>query len=151
PPPAAETPEAQPTQPGRLSPPGDTTPYPDDRPAAAGDRVLVSYEVALDDGEVIETSEVEIVLGEGALPPAIESALEGVRPGESREVPRTPDEAFGERSEDLVIELPLSDLPEGIEAGDVLQTESGLPALVVEVGDDTATLDVNHPLAGESL
>jgi peptidylprolyl isomerase len=49
------------------------------------------------------------------------------------------------------MEVPLKDLPEGIEVGSKLQAGDGRPINVTAIGETSATLDGNHPLAGQSL
>lgn len=41
--------------------------------------------------------------------------------------------------------------PEGLSAGDMVQLDNGMPAIVVSVADDAVEIDVNHPLAGKTL
>jgi len=67
------------------------------------------------------------------------------------------DEAYGPRSEDMLIEFPKDRLPQDmlVEQGMQLMmgNDSGhnMPVIVVEVRADSVILDANHPLAGEDL
>ncbi len=71
--------------------------------------------------------------------------------GESTTVILTPEQAYGERSEDNIVEMPKAELPEGDwKVGDELPTFFG-PVPVTEVTDDTVKIDANHPLAGKTL
>ena len=66
------------------------------------------------------------------------------------------DEAYGEHLEELLMEVPVSEVPEDIkpEVGMMLQiaTDDGdMEVQIVEVNDKVVVLDANHPLAGEDL
>ena len=63
-------------------------------------------------------------------------------------------EAYGERKEELVAEVPKDRVPEGVEVGQMLQTttEQGpMNVIVKEVNEESIVLDANHPLAGKDL
>lgn len=68
-----------------------------DRPAAAGDRVVLDFEGRVD-GEVFEGGrgeDVPVTLGEGGLIPGFEEQVEGITAGETREVTVTFPEEYG--------------------------------------------------------
>ena len=65
-------------------------------------------------------------------------------------------DAYGDRDEDMVGMVPRDSIPDDmdIEVDMMLQmeTEDGImPVRVVEIAEDSVTLDANHPLAGEAL
>ena len=95
------------------------------------------------------------LVGHDQMIPGFEAALMGKSAGDDVTFDLTPDEAYGERDPEAVQDVPLSQLPEGINVGDQLaaQTPDGLviPLTVVAVGEDVATLDANPDLAGEAL
>lgn len=95
------------------------------------------------------------LVGHGQMIPGFEAALLSKSAGDEVKFDLTPDEAYGERDPEAVQEVPLDQLPEGISVGDELaaQTPSGhvIPLTVSAVGEETATLDMNHELAGEAL
>lgn len=132
-----------------------------DRKAEKGDQVVVHYTGKLDSGEVFDSSRngdpLEFELGSGQVIPGFERAVEGMEVGEKREVRLEPAEAYGEKRDDLRLEVPKSQLPEGVEpsVGDAmrLQDQAGNQhmARIEEVGAEEVTLDLNHPLAGEAL
>jgi len=121
--------------------------------------VKVHYTGTLADGTVFDSSRerdpLEITLGEGSLIAGFENAVVGMEVGQTREVEVPADDAYGPRNPELVYELPLERLPDGVAVGAQLQanTESGatINLVVVEMGDENATLDANHPLAGCDL
>ena len=108
--------------------------------AKAGDTVRVHYTGTLGDGEVFDSSDggepLEFTLGEGEVIAGFDEAVTGMSPGDEKTVTIPADEAYGERSEELVMRVPRTQLP---------------PDLEVEVGDDHVLLDANHPLAGADL
>ena len=66
------------------------------------------------------------------------------------------DDAYGEHLEELLMEVPVSEVPEDIkpEVGMMLQIatdEGDMEVQIVEVNDKAVVLDANHPLAGEDL
>lgn len=131
------------------------------RKAESGDTVRVHYTGTLGDGTVFDSSRdgdpLEFVLGDGQVIEGFEEALLGMSEGESREVELPPEQAYGERSDDLVISVDRSELPEDLdpEVGQTLAVDTGdeeeMAAWVAEVGEDAITVDLNHPLAGRTL
>jgi len=129
--------------------------------AKDGDTVKVHYTGTLKNGEVFDTSEekepLEFTLGEGQLIPGFEKAVVGMDVGDSAKIDIPTDEAYGEAREDLVINVPKDQLPEGVtpEVGMQLQVNQPngqpVPVRITKVGDTDLTLDANHPLAGEDL
>lgn len=109
------------------------------------------------DGETVEDLEPELsyVHGYGALLPQLESALEGHRAGELVRVTLRPEEAFGRRREEAVIELSREEFPDEVAAGDRFEVESAEGALLVlrvlEVTAEAVVVDANHPLAGQAV
>ena len=86
--------------------------------------------------------------------PGFENGVVGLKEGESKTLKITPEEGYGQRNNDLVNEIPLERLPEGVERGALLQaqTEQGpMNVVVSEVKETTAMIDANHPLAGKNL
>lgn len=126
-----------------------------------GDTVKVHYHGTLDDGTVFDSSHerdpLSFTLGQGEIIPGFENAVQGMSQGDSKNVSIPPDEAYGQRQEDNMLQVNQSDIPEEInpEKGMVLQvkTQDGQSrnVTVAEVTDETVTLDGNHPLAGENL
>src|SRR4029079_17553033 len=85
-----------------------------------------------------------------------EGALEGKSSGESLKVTVSASMGYGERDEGLVKALPRDRFPAGdaIEVGMQFAAESEagpVVVTVVEVDEETVTIDGNHPLAGMKL
>jgi FKBP-type peptidyl-prolyl cis-trans isomerase SlyD len=129
----------------------------------ANARVVLDYVLRDADDDVLDASDTEgggpivYVHGYGMLVPGLERALSGLSPGDERDVVVPPEEGFGERDEELVLEVDRSEMPrpEAVAVGDELVAESpeGEEAVmrVVDVSEDAVVLDGNHPLAGETL
>jgi peptidylprolyl isomerase len=129
--------------------------------AKDGDTVKVHYTGTLENGEVFDTSAekepLEFTLGEGQLIPGFEKAVKGLNVGDSTKVDIPSEEAYGEEREDLIINVPKDQLPEGVapEVGMQLQVNQPngqpVPVRITEIGETDLTLDANHPLAGKDL
>ncbi len=131
------------------------------RTAKKGDKVAITYVGTLSDGELFDkTNEGEtfdFTLGNEEVIEGFEKAVLGLSEGEEIIVSIPPEEAYGERYEDLVIELPKKDAPKNIELelGNIytfpLQGGEHIDMELVDINDETYVFDGNHPLAGETL
>jgi peptidylprolyl isomerase len=129
--------------------------------AKSGDTVKIHYTGTLDDGTQFDTSAgrdpLEFELGGGQVIPGFDTAVEGMAVGESKNVRIEPDQAYGERHDQLVQQVPRSALPDDLEpeVGMGLQSQSPdgqvMMLMVTEVGDENIMVDANHPLAGQAL
>ena len=129
--------------------------------AKIGDTVKIHYTGTLDDGTQFDSSAdkdpLEFELGRGSVISGFDQAVEGMAVGDSKSVRIEADDAYGHRSDQLVQEVPRSNLPDTLtpEVGMALQSSSpdGQVALftVVAVTEETFTVDGNHPLAGQAL
>ena len=126
----------------------------------AGKTVKVHYKGTLDDGSVFDSSEgrdpIEFQMGSGSLIPGFEAAVAEMDIDETRSVTIPSAEAYGDVNEDMVGEIPRTNLPEDIEpeVGMVLSMQSPdgeMPVRVVAMDEENLTLDANHPLAGQNL
>lgn len=120
-----------------------------------GDIVTVHYVGKLDDGEVFDSSRetgepFSFRAGVGEVIEGFDKAVLGLSVGEKKTFRLEPEEAYGERDEDLIIQVPAQGAPEGLEVGDRVRLGQ-TPATVVGVTEEVITLDANHPLAGEAL
>lgn len=128
------------------------------------DGVVVSldYTLRLDDGDVIDSSSgrepLVFMQGQGQIIPGLEKELYGMGEGDEKEVVVQAAEAYGEYDEDQLQEVPRSIFPDNINLEEGLSLrmrdqQSGqlFDAVVDEVGPESVVLDLNHPLAGETL
>ncbi|MGB5510373.1 MAG: peptidylprolyl isomerase [Woeseiaceae bacterium] len=129
--------------------------------AKPGDTVRIHYTGTLDDGTQFDSSSgrdpLEFSLGGGGVIPGFDAAVSGMHVGESKSVTIAPEDAYGERHEKLVHQVPRDILPEDMEPAAGMRLQSQSPAgqvmnlVITEVGEDTITVDANHPLAGFAL
>ena len=122
--------------------------------------VSIDYTLTDDQGAVIDSSEgrgpLAYLHGKNNIIPGLENALEGKAQGDSLLVKVSPEEGYGERSDELTQAVP-KQMFEGndeIQVGMQFQTmtESGPQVVtVVAIDDENVTVDGNHPLAGENL
>lgn len=125
-----------------------------------GSQVAIEYTLTLEDGTTADSNvgEEPLVYQQGAeqILPALEEALEGMEVGEAREVTLPPEKGYGERDPEATQEVEASVLPEGaakVGTRLVSQDTEGNRRLVKvqEVKEGSVVLDLNHPLAGETL
>lgn len=129
--------------------------------AQVGDVVSVHYTGKLNNGEVFDSSRdrdpMEFTLGQEELLAGFEDGVVGMKPGESRSVTLEPENAFGDRREDLLLKLPKKEFPQNITPSVGLQLKlsnaSGneMTVVVTKVGEESVTLDGNHPLSGQTV
>ena len=123
--------------------------------AQNGDTVSVHYIGTLDDGEEFDTSRdgdpFVLTIGGGGVIDGFNDAVLGLAVGETITVRLEPSEAYGERDESLIVEVPLDQVPENIVVGDMLRSNTGSLMTVVEVTGEVVRLDANHPFAGKAL
>ena len=127
----------------------------------SGSHVKVHYTGTLQNGTQFDTSEgdapLEVTLGEGNLIKGFEDNLMGMKQDEEKTFTLAPEDAYGPKNKDLVQTVPRDKFPKNVEpkVGLVLTLRSpqGPPmqAKIAAVATDAITLDLNHPLAGESL
>ncbi len=125
--------------------------------------VSMDYTLRADDaeGEILDTSAerepLEFLQGSGAIIPGLERELYGMAVGEEKDVTVEPSEGYGDFDPEAYTEVPLHAFPEGMAVepgvGLTVRDESGntYEAYVSEVRDESAVLDFNHPLAGQTL
>ncbi len=123
---------------------------------------VVSFDFTLSDeeGTLMDSSKGQEPLvylhGFKALIPGLENALEGKREGDDFKVVITPDQAYGNRDEDLVYEIDreevahLPNLNVGMEL-EVDSDDESVVMTIVQINDNSVVLDANHPLAGVTL
>lgn len=126
-----------------------------------GDMVKIHYTGKLEGGELFDSSRerqpLEFVVGQQKIIPALENSVIGMEAGETKTIEIPPEEAFGPRQEDLVVEVTKDDLPDHIKPslGQRLRMQqpdgNHIEITITEVKDETITFDANHPLAGRTL
>ena len=123
--------------------------------------VSVDYTGTLQNGDIFDSSQnsqpLEVQLGVGQLIEGFERELMGMALNEKKLFTLSPEDAYGQRDESLTRDFARADFPADLEprVGMTigLQTAEGrqMPALITHLDDETLSVDLNHPLAGESL
>lgn len=122
--------------------------------------VVMHYTLTNDAGETLDSSRggepLAFLAGAGNIIPGLEKALQGKKAGDTLKVHVEPGEAYGERVEELVQQLPRR-MFKGVgnlKVGQRLQAQSDHGMRVIEVkaiNGDMVTVDGNHALAGVPL
>jgi FKBP-type peptidyl-prolyl cis-trans isomerase SlyD len=110
-------------------------------------------------GEVLDSSKGEkpfaFIEGSGHIVPGLEKQMIGLKIGDKQKIQVQAAEAYGDRIQELVVKVSRKQLPaQTLKKGDRFRGGEGHDArifTVLEVTDTEATLDGNHPLAGEDL
>ena len=122
--------------------------------------VAMTYELTVD-GAVIDSNkggaDLEFAFGAGQIIPGLESRIQDMNEGDSRDVVVPANEGYGEINPEAKQTLPKEQFAaiENLTEGMMLQAQgqNGQPIQVkVEtIADDSVTVDFNHPLAGKEL
>jgi len=122
--------------------------------------VTIHYVLKNDKEEVIDSSKehgpLSFIQGMGQMIPGLEKELKGKEAGTQFNATILPEDAYGKREEHQVQTVPLTSFkdPENLEPGIHinLQTEEGPQmATIVSLDETEATIDMNHPLADQTL
>jgi len=122
--------------------------------------VLIDYTLTDNDGDVIDSSEgagpLAYLHGAGNIIPGLEAALLGKEAGDDVKASIEPENAYGERQEEMKQDVPkeLFGGVDNIEVGMQFQSETDqgpVMVTVVTIGEEMITDDGNHPLAGVHL
>jgi FKBP-type peptidyl-prolyl cis-trans isomerase SlyD len=123
--------------------------------------VTLEYILKDNEGAVIDQSSGDeafvFIFGNGGIIPGLENALEGKQENDEVSVTIAPEEAYGERDDAMIAEVPVDrfENADEIKAGMQFQTagEDGTAKVVTVVKNEEGmvTVDANHPLAGVTL
>lgn len=122
--------------------------------------VVIDYTLTDNSGEVIDSSEgagpLAYLHGFGNIINGLEDALLGKEAGDQVKATIAPENAYGERHEDMQQDVPkeLFGGVDNIEVGMQFQSETDdgpVMVTVVAITDEMVTVDGNHPLAGVEL
>lgn len=97
--------------------------------------------------------------GHGNVVPGLEQAMAGKRAGDRIEITLTPEQAYGPRTSNEMLRIPIKHLHRAPERKHLVpgaivsvKTNRGIKnALVIKVGKFNVDLDTNHPYAGRTL
>ncbi|HML84614.1 MAG TPA: peptidylprolyl isomerase [Bacteroidales bacterium] len=130
--------------------------------------VSLSYELRADnaEGEMIQTTAdggpLTFIFGSGMLLPDFEANIEGKAKGDLFSFGLTPEQAYGEKNPQAIIDVDIEIFKENgklneslVSLGNTIpmQDQEGhrLDGLVLEITDKVVKMDFNHPLAGQAL
>ncbi|TFG89692.1 MAG: FKBP-type peptidyl-prolyl cis-trans isomerase, partial [Gemmatimonadales bacterium] len=87
-----------------------------ERAAQSGDRVKVAYTGRFVDGSVFDSSEgqppLEFTIGAGEVIPGFDSAVMGLKTGESRTIDIAPEDGYGLHLPEMVAEIERRQIPD---------------------------------------
>ena len=126
-----------------------------------GDVIRVHYTGTLLDGSQFDSSvgrsPLEFTVGAGQMIAGFDAGVVGMSVGEKKTIQIDPDNGYGQKDPNAIIEFPASNVPEGmqVEVGMKLnlQNQYGqpVPVEVIEVKEEVIIMDANHFLAGKDL
>jgi FKBP-type peptidyl-prolyl cis-trans isomerase 2 len=129
--------------------------------AQMGDRVTIHYIGTLDNGRIFDSADgdnpLSFTLGEGAVFPALEEAVAGMKVGTANNVEIPAEKAFGPHKKENMLRVPRSSFPADrqLRIGEKISLSFGdgeeRVVRIVKEENDEVTLDANHPLAGLDL
>ncbi len=127
---------------------------------ADGKRVSLQYSLTLQDETVLESSVGKKPLvythGSQQIVPGLEKQLTGLKVGDTKKIVVSPEEGYGIFDPKRVQEVPKESVPkEARVMGGTLQARGPQGQIILvqvkEVKEKTVILDLNHPLAGQTL
>ncbi|HAN78114.1 MAG TPA: peptidylprolyl isomerase [Bacteroidales bacterium] len=128
--------------------------------------VSVSYQLRATDGELIESVDTSrpfmFLYGVGNMIPKFEENLAGMKEGSKFDFVIVANEAYGPVNDDAIVELPTDIFKvDGVIDEDLLIIGNTVPmqdpqghkfnGIVKALGENSVTMDFNHPLAGVDL
>ena len=129
--------------------------------AMDGSSVKVHYRGTLNDGTVFDSSydrgeTITFTIGAGQMIPVFDSAVNGMTLGEKKTVNLKPEQAYGDRIDEAVRDVPKTSFPDDFEFNNGVPVEgnvngNAVRGIIEEVNEDSVTIDFNHPMAGRDL
>ena len=129
-------------------------------PIGPGTRVTLIFKLALSTGDVIDSTGDESAtfeVGDGSLLPGFESAMYGMKAGDSAQLPIAAEQGFGLPNDENVhmMKRALFEVSQNLVEGLVVSFADGeggeRPGVVNRLFDDLVEINFNHPLAGKDL
>ena len=127
------------------------------RKVKAGDHVAVNYVGKLTDGNVFDSSEgrspLEFDVGAGQMIAGFDTAVVGMKVGDTKTVQIPPAQAYGAYDPNKVITVDANQFPDfnKVTLGASIQTSTGYTGKVTKKTDTNVVIDFNHELAGKTL
>jgi len=128
---------------------------------AAGSVVTIAYDICTEDGEIVESSEINgpvtFLQGKGAIIPGLDAKLVGMEEGEERSFTFPPGEAFGRPEDAPRRVIGRKEFPQDAKLEKGVCFDAGIPGghriklEVAEIEGDQVTVRMIHPLAGKTV
>ena len=128
---------------------------------APGKLVTMEYELRLEDGELLESSEqrgpIKYVQDSGEMLKGLETQLEGMTAGEEKEGIVPAAQAYGDEQDMPTLDIPTAEFPGGAEVAEGTDFQAkdadGNPVnvTVLAVQEEAVKVRLNHPLAGKDI
>ncbi|HXF60944.1 MAG TPA: peptidylprolyl isomerase, partial [Caldilineaceae bacterium] len=119
------------------------------------------YTLRVDDDLVESTEEdgpIAFLQGYEEIIPGLEQAIYGMEVGQEKDVVIEPEDGYGEYDPEAVEEVPLDIFPEELDLSLGMPVElydedadETVDGYIAEIRTDKVLVDLNHPLAGETL
>lgn len=129
--------------------------------AKDGDTVKVHFTGRLENGDVFDTSKnsqpLEFTIGSADVAIGLQKGLVGMEVGDTKTITVGPEEGYGPRRKELIVDVDKSKFPKHITPAigkrvQAKQQDGNLIDLIItDINEDTVTLDANHALAGKIL
>jgi len=122
--------------------------------------VHMAYQLTVDDKieEAYDEEEpIIFIFGHDNIIPGLESEIQGLKIGDTRDVTVQPADGYGEIMQEALIDVPRAQFPDDIplSIGTMLELKDDegnpLTATIAAVNDSDIQLDFNHPMAGKTL
>jgi len=112
--------------------------------------------------EVDDSNPLKFLFGAGQMLQEFETNIEKLKSGDRFEFALSPDQAYGQRREDLIVDIPLIVFEvDGKFDDEICKVGNQVPmsdaqgrrlmGVVTEIKDDAVAMDFNHPMAGVDL
>jgi peptidylprolyl isomerase len=130
--------------------------------AQKGNKVKIRYRGTLSDGSVFDENfsgePLEFTLGSGVVISGFDNSVMGMSVGEKKTIFISAKDAYGYRSDELIIEFSKDNIPDDfleMQIGDIMQLQLAPDQVVnvevIAIKENSVVFDANHKLAGKDL
>ena len=129
--------------------------------AKQGREVKVHYKGSFADGTVFDNSydrgeTLSFTVGAGEMIPGFDSAVNGMKVGETKTVTIQPTEAYGDHNPEGIRAIDKQNFPSGFDfsPGVMIEGQVGdrpVRGIIQEIEGESVIVDFNHPMAGKDL
>ncbi|MDX2464399.1 MAG: FKBP-type peptidyl-prolyl cis-trans isomerase [Porticoccus sp.] len=133
----------------------------DSLPIGPDTKITLHFSLSLENGSLVdsnfEADPAICTFGDGSLLPGFEAVLIGLKSGAEEIFSIQPEKGFGQHNPSNIQQFARKEFDEelDVEPGLMLSfadaNRAELPGVVVEVDEETVTIDFNHPLAGHTI